>query len=59
MLIMKVLFYIERNKGSEVLKYWELSPALLSKEIRIGAIEIWVLKNFWPFIYIMNNLVEP
>ena len=37
-------------KGSEVLIWQEIFSPLQCKKIRIGAIEIWVLKNFWPFI---------
>ena len=32
-------------KGSEVLKYLEISSPLLCKKIRISAIEIWALKK--------------
>ena len=37
------------NKGSEVLKYPEISSPLKCKKMRIGALEIWVLKTFWSF----------
>ena len=32
-----------------VLKYPEIFSPLVYKKIRIGATEIWVLKNVWPF----------
>ena len=35
----------QKRKGSEVLKYPEIFLPLVYKKIRIGATEIWVLKN--------------
>ena len=38
-------------------KYPEIFSPLLCKKIQIGAIEIWLLKNFWPFINMVGALI--